>query len=355
MGVIYKALCKFSAESAKAAAERPEPKAEDGAGHQTPVPPPTPPPEQPRKAAGSLSPSPAPPAARPGPLPEPSTAQALDRGAGVSPPVRVTAQPAASPKTAARPQPSQGALAPAYTPREKALPDAAKIGPDLVSLANPDGPEAELFRLLRTRILFPPGGRPARTILVTSALAEEGKSFVAANLAVNIAKNVDEHVLLVDCDLRRPSIHAKFGFNRVEGLSEYLTAGLKLPSLLLKTGVQKLTLLTSGAPPPNPSELITSSRMAALVEELKARYDDRFIIIDSPPLTMAPETSAIAKWVDGILIVVKYGTPMDSVEELVSHLDRDKIIGVVMNKISRREFRRYSYKKYYTSSIYNQA
>ena len=119
--------------------------------------------------------------------------------------------------------------------------------------------------------------------------------------------------------------------------------------------MQKLTLLTSGAPPPNPSELITSSRMAALVEELKARYDDRFIIIDFPPLTMAPETSAIAKWVDGILIVVKYGTPMDSVEELVSHLDREKIIGVVMNKISRREFRRYSYKKYYTSSIYNQA
>ena len=221
-----------------------------------------------------------------------------------------------------------------------------------MSLANPDGPEAELFRLLRTRILFPPSGRPPRTILVTSAVAEEGKSFVAANLAVNIAKNVDEHVLLVDCDLRRPSIHTKFGFNRVKGLSEYLTAGLELAHLLLKTGVQKLTLLTSGAPPPNPSELITSSRMAALIEELKARYDDRYIIIDSPPLMMAPETSAIAKWVDGILIVAKYGTPMDLVEELVSHLDREKIIGVVINKIDQREFRRYSYKKYYTNSKY---
>jgi Mrp family chromosome partitioning ATPase len=106
--------------------------------------------------------------------------------------------------------------------------------------------------------------------------------------------------------------------------------------------VEKLTLLTSGAPPPNPSELIASSRMAALIEELKARYDDRFIIIDSPPPMMAPETSAIAKWVDGILVVVKYGTPMDLVEELVSQLDREKIIGVVINKINQREFRSYS-------------
>ena len=201
-------------------------------------------------------------------------------------------------------------------------------------------------------ILFPISGRPPRTILVTSAVAEEGKSFVAANLAVNIAKNVDEHVLLVDCDLRKPSIHAKFGFNGVKGLSEYLSAGLELSSLLLKTGVKKLTLLTSGSPPANPSELITSSKMAALIEELKARYEDRFIIIDSPPPMMAPETSAIGKWADGILVVVKYGTPMDLVEELVSQLNREKIIGVVMNKINQREFRSYPYKKYYASSKY---
>jgi len=162
-------------------------------------------------------------------------------------------------------------------------------------------------------------------------------------------------VLLVDCDLRKPSIHAKFGFNEVKGLSEYLSAGLELSSLLLKTGVPKLTLLTSGTPPPNPSELISSSRMATLIEELKTRYDDRFIILDSPPPMMAPETSAIAKWADGILVVVKYGTPLDLVEELVSHLDRDKIIGVVMNKISQREFRSSSYKKYYRSSGYYRA
>jgi len=248
------------------------------------------------------------------------------------------------------------AASPAEAPPKKASPDADKIEPDMVSLVKPDSPEMELFRLLRTRILFPQNGRrPPRTILVTSALPEEGKSFVAANLAVNIAKNVDEHVLLVDCDLRKPSIHTKFGFSRVKGLSEYLSAGLELESLLLKAEVEKLTLLPSGDPPQNPSELITSSKMEALIEELKIRYDDRYIIFDSPPSLMAPETSAIAKWADGILVVVKYGTPMNLVEELVSHLDRHKIIGAVINKINQAEFRSYSYNKYYRSGGYYRA
>jgi exopolysaccharide/PEP-CTERM locus tyrosine autokinase len=218
----------------------------------------------------------------------------------------------------------------------------------MVSLVDPDGFEADLFRLLRTRILFPQAGQPPRTILVTSALPEEGKSFVSANLAINMARHVDQHVLLVDCDLRKPSIHTRFGFNGVKGLSEYLAERADLPALLLKSGVEKLTILPSGDPPQNPSELITSAKMAALIQELRARYHDRYIILDSPPPAMAPETNAISKWVDGILIVVKYGaTPMDLVEELMAQLDREKIIGAVINKFSVREFRRYSYRKYY--------
>jgi exopolysaccharide/PEP-CTERM locus tyrosine autokinase len=243
---------------------------------------------------------------------------------------------------------------PAEARHEPSLAAAAAIGkvdPSLVSLVDPDGFEADLFRLLRTRILFPQAGRPPRTILVTSALAEEGKSFVAANLAINMARHVDQHVLLVDCDLRKPSIHARFGLNGFKGLSEYLAAGEDLPELLLKSGVEKLTILPSGEPPQNPSELITSAKMAALIQEVKARYHDRYIIFDSPPPLMAPETSAIAKWVDGILLVVKYGaTPMDLVEELLTHLDREKIIGAVINQFNVREFRRYSYSKYYRYS-----
>jgi protein-tyrosine kinase len=229
-------------------------------------------------------------------------------------------------------------------------PARGRIDPSLVSLVDPDGYEADLFRLLRTRILFPQpqAGDPPRTILVTSALAEEGKSFVAANLAINMARNVDQHVLLVDCDLRKPTIHSKFGFNGIKGLSEYLSSSVELSSLLIKSSVDKLTILPSGAPPQNPSELISSAKMAALIQELKTRYHDRYIILDSPPPMMAPETSAIAKSVDGILLVVKYGaTSMDLVEELMTHLDREKIIGAVINQFNTREFRRYSYNKYY--------
>jgi len=230
------------------------------------------------------------------------------------------------------------------------------VDPCLVSLVKPDGFEAELFRSLRTRILFPQTGQSARTILVASALPEEGKSFVAANLAINMASALDQHVLLVDCDLRKPSIHTKFGLNGLKGLSEYLSAGLDLSALLVKTELGKFTLLPSGDLPQNPSELLTSSKMAALIQELKARYHDRYIILDSPPLMMAPETGAIAKWVDSILIVVKYGnTPMDLVEEMINLLDREKIIGAVINQFNLREFRRYSYKKYYKYGKYRAA
>jgi len=352
MGIVAKAIRKSKTGSAKPAAAGAESTAIGSAGQAAAAPPPAALPEQPGEAAGGPAVLPAPAEAQSSPLRALPTVHVLERQPGGAPPEGVPAGPPAAPESAAMPPPAQAPPPSAEPPAGKPQPDSARIEPDLVSLATPEGPEAELFKLLRTRILFPPSGRPARTILVTSAVAEEGKSFVASNLAVNIAKNVDEHVLLVDCDLRKPSIHAKFGFNGVKGLSEYLSGGVELHSLLLKAGVEKLTLLTSGAPPSNPSELITSAKMAALIEELKARYDDRYIIIDSPPPMMAPETSAIAKWVDGILVVVKYGTPIDLVEELVSQLDRDKIIGVVINKISQREFRSYSYKKYYGRSGY---
>jgi capsular exopolysaccharide synthesis family protein len=340
MGILSKAIRKTQAVKARPEAVEPAgppavspPEPAPRADGASPVPSglPAAVPEPPRKAPAGSPGKPAPAAAGL------ATALALNRGAAGA------AAAAASPASAAE-APAQ---APAPDLPAAARPVPGQVSPDLVSLVNPEGPEAELFKLLRTRILFPQSGHPPRTILVTSALAEEGKSFVAANLAVNIARNVDEHVLLVDCDLRKPSIHAKFGYNGVQGLSEFLSAGLELPSLLVKTGVAKLTLLPSGASPSNPSELISSSRMAGLIEELKARYDDRYIILDSPPPMMAPETSAIAKWADGILVVVRHGTPMSLVEELVAHLDREKIIGVVINRVHQREFRRYSYKKYY--------
>jgi exopolysaccharide/PEP-CTERM locus tyrosine autokinase len=168
--------------------------------------------------------------------------------------------------------------------------------------------------------------------MVTSALPGEGKSFVAANLAVTIAQNINEHVLLMDCDLRRSSVNRMFGFGRVPGLSEHLSEGFPLPSLLLKTGIRKLTLLPAGAPPTNPAELLSSSQMSNLLAEVKARYPDRYVVIDSPPPHLTAEAQVIARQVDGILIVVKYrGTDRNLVAELVEKLGKEKVLGVVFN------------------------
>ena len=222
-----------------------------------------------------------------------------------------------------------------------------KIDPNLVSVVNPESLETEIFKVLRGKILFPASGKPPRSIMVTSAVPGEGKSFVAANLAVNMAQNIEDHVLLMDCDLRRPTIHKMFGLGRVKGLSEHLANGNKIPDLLIKTGLGELSLLASGTPPHNPSEILSSAKMASLLDEFKTRYQDRYLIIESPPPMLAPETIAIAKQVDAIIVVIKFGsTPMEAVEELIDNLGKEKIIGAVINRFDARTSRYYGYRKY---------
>ena len=115
---------------------------------------------------------------------------------------------------------------------------------NLVTYHNPQSLESEMFKILRGNILFPvKNTAPPKSILVTSALPGEGKSFVSANLAVSIAQNINEHVLLMDCDVRRPSIHSIFGFDDMPGLTEYLNKKASLTDVLFKTDVKKLTIL----------------------------------------------------------------------------------------------------------------
>jgi protein-tyrosine kinase len=222
-----------------------------------------------------------------------------------------------------------------------------RIDPNLVSVVNPHSVETEIFKVLRSKILFPASGEPPRSIMVTSAVPGEGKSFVAANLAVNMAQSIEDHVLLMDCDLRRPTMHRLFGLRRLKGLSEHLADGNKIEDLLIKTGLGKLSIFPSGTPPYNPSEVLSSAKMVKLLDELKTRYQDRYLIIESPPPMLAPETIAIAKQVDAIIVVIKFGsTPMDAVEELIDNLGKEKIIGAVINRFDARTSRYYGYRKY---------
>jgi len=174
-----------------------------------------------------------------------------------------------------------------------------------------------------------------RTLLVTSTFPEEGKTTMASNLAISIAQGFDEHVLLVDADLRKPSLHEIFSLKQNYGLVGFLENGNRLTEVLQKSGIQNLTILPSGKPPENPSKLIASAKMHQLIEDIKARYEDRFIIFDSTPLQQTSEPTILAKQVDGILLVVHAGkTDRELVKKTVDILGKDKILGVIFNHSS---------------------
>lgn len=203
---------------------------------------------------------------------------------------------------------------------------------DLISVQKPHSMEAEQFRVLKNSLLFLESGDPPRSIMVTSTSHGEGKSFVASNLAVAIASSIDDHVLLVDCDLHKPTVHSMFGLANKKGLSNYLTQGGPLSSFMVKTFLEKLTVIPGGTRPSNPSELISSEQMRRLIEEVEVRYNDRYILLDAPPPLITSETNALAKHVDGILLVVKHGhTQKDRIQDIIDLYGREKILGVVYN------------------------
>jgi len=231
--------------------------------------------------------------------------------------------------------------------------DENHIDENMVTLSQPQSFEAEQFKILRTNILFPSSGKSPRTIMVTSTMPDEGKSMVSANLSISIAQSIQEYVLLIDCDIRRPRIHTQFGFGGVPGLSEHLANGIPLSSLILNTKVNKLSILPGGKPPHNPSELMSSQNMSRLLQEVKYRYSDRFIVIDTPPPKLTAESSALSRQVDGVLLVIEYGrTSREMVLDLINILGKEKIIGIVFNKLDMRFSNYYGLGKYKTYSKY---
>lgn len=210
---------------------------------------------------------------------------------------------------------------------------AGRWDPRLVKAVSEDLHLPEVFKTLRSRILFPAGeGEVPRTVLVTSALPKEGKSFVSANLAISMALGMEQHALLVDCDLRRPSLSSLFGVDGGLGVADHLQNETPLERLLQKTSINKLSLLPSGKPPMNPAELLSSARMERLLYELSTRYVDRIVIFDTPPTIAAAETSVLAGLVDAIVLVVREArASRDQLERTIELLGRKKLLGVVYN------------------------
>ena len=221
----------------------------------------------------------------------------------------------------------------------------------LVMLSFPDSADAETFKVLRGQILFSREGKVPRSILVTSTFPAEGKTYVVANLATSLAMGIDEYVLAVDADLRRPRLHRMFGYSKVKGLHDYLVGNARLEEVLIKSRINKLSILPAGKPARNPAELLSSNMMARLLEEVRGRYQDRFIIIDSPPSSVTAETKFLAQHVDGIIYVVMANkTPRKNIEKAIDNLGRDKVLGIVFNGYEqvRKSYNRY-YDRYYKS------
>jgi len=221
---------------------------------------------------------------------------------------------------------------------------------DLFTLFKPNSVISEHFKITRTILMSLLKGKGMRTILVTSSLPLEGKSFVASNLALSIASGLDKYVLLVDADLRKPVQREIFKINSELGLTDYLiNEKYQLIDLIQKTPVQKLSLLPAGSGYENSSELLSSELMTLFMQEVKYRYDDRYIIIDAPPAYIS-EPLALAEKVDYVLLVVRAGkTDTKLVQETAKSIGRHKIIGVVLNHcdIKKTAYYDYDYGYYY--------
>jgi exopolysaccharide/PEP-CTERM locus tyrosine autokinase len=194
-------------------------------------------------------------------------------------------------------------------------------------------PVADQFKLLRTHLFHKtrPGG--LNTIQITGFSTGEGKSLVAVNLAISIARDARQTTLLVDVDFRNPCIHALLGLGpETPGLKQHLLDGRPLEDLLISPGIDKLTVLPAGGRIPHSTELIGSPAMEALVAELKERYPDRYVIFDTPPIVECPDPLVFSEYVDAMILVARADhTRSEAVKAAMDLVPRQKVLGIVLN------------------------
>lgn len=201
---------------------------------------------------------------------------------------------------------------------------------------------AESYRTLRTNIQYSSFDKEYKVIMVTSSEPGEGKSTTAGNLALCLAQG-DKKVILVDCDLRKPSLHKKFKVSNIIGLSDVIIGKEELVTAIHRYN-KNLVILTSGKIPPNPSEMLSSKTMTGLLEELKNNFD--YIILDTPPVQAVTDSQILSTKADGTIIVVKAErTKKDSVENSINLLKKvnANIIGTVLNGVDNSRNKYYYY------------
>ncbi len=206
----------------------------------------------------------------------------------------------------------------------------------------------EAYKSLRTNVLFSLPKDGCKKLIVTSALAGEGKSTVSTHLAAALAE-MGVSVLVIDCDLRRGKTHRLFGVKRSPGLANVLAGFADINSAVQKTSVENLFVLPSGVVPPNPAELLASGRMRELIDEFAKSFD--YIILDTSPINVVSDALPLVNLVDGVVVVVRQNyTDKGALERCISSLEfaEAKVLGVVFNDVESKKAakdRRYGYYK----------
>ncbi|HLI62866.1 MAG TPA: CpsD/CapB family tyrosine-protein kinase [Terriglobales bacterium] len=213
----------------------------------------------------------------------------------------------------------------------------------LVTLTAPDGTGAEMFRVLATRLAHMQDKRHLHKLLITSSVVDEGKSVVAANLALTLARRPDTRVLIVEADLRRPTISALFSNTRLRGISEWNENKLALEDSLYQVRDTPVWLLSAGQPMDEPLPLLESGRFAKMLETVAANFD--WVLLDATPLLPMADSTSLARLCDGVLVVVRDGyTRKRILSKAVATIEKSKLIGVVFNQSTMLNL---NYDRYY--------
>lgn len=230
-------------------------------------------------------------------------------------------------------------------PAEGVRSTGTALDPLLVAALAPTSLAAEQYRSLRTTLKRLESSRQLRLIAVTSPAKGDGKSLTAANLALTMAQEFQQRVLLLDADLRRPSVHRLFGLPDAPGLADVLMNGAELDQALVSLPEYDLTVLPAGVPPAHPAELLGSAAMRRVLDTLRTRFDR--ILIDVPPVAPLADLHVLSPLVDGLLMIVRAGvTPRPAIERALAGLDSTKVLGLVLNEAGSTGPDAYNYEGY---------
>ena len=233
---------------------------------------------------------------------------------------------------------------PVYRNSQTCYPDLDALEKNRCVCFMKSAPELDHYKLLRAKIMQCTKAKGWNTIMITSALPGEGKTVTVINLAMTFAKAYNQTVLLVDCDLRQQKVYRYMGIPSDLGIIDHLVDGRPLNEIIIWPQIEKMTMISGGRTVDESAELLGSPKMKALIDEMKTRYTDRFILIDAPPIVSGADVLTLSSLADGIVMVVEAGrTPLNEIQEALELLPKEKFLGFVLNKHEGQNKKYYYY------------